>query len=271
VPAWGANTMRAEFAVLTGVPESDLGYDRFNPYYALARRPIESQVWRLRRAGYRTVCLHPFDRRFFRRDLAMPALGFERFLGRETLGGARRPPYRADPEFADDILRILQESGPRTFIFAITMGNHGPWLPRGLPIDPAVSGLFDPADVAGGASLQRYLDGLRRSDEMLRVLLAGLAERSPAALLAVYGDHLPSLGDAFAHFGFAESSSDYAIWPGAGAPQRCDLAAHQLGRLIVDSVLGSSEGLSSSEAAVASEFDRDACLAWRQQRSFASQ
>src|SRR5204863_52509 len=34
VPAWGANTMRAEFAVLTGVPESELGYDRFNPYYA---------------------------------------------------------------------------------------------------------------------------------------------------------------------------------------------------------------------------------------------
>ena len=31
VPGWGANTMRAEFAVLTGIPESELGYDRFNP------------------------------------------------------------------------------------------------------------------------------------------------------------------------------------------------------------------------------------------------
>ena len=41
VPGWGANTMRAEFAVLTGIPESELGYDRFNPYYALARTPIE--------------------------------------------------------------------------------------------------------------------------------------------------------------------------------------------------------------------------------------
>ena len=35
--------------------------------------------------------------------------------------------------------------GPRTFIFAITMGNHGPWLPDGPPLDPAVAGLFDPA------------------------------------------------------------------------------------------------------------------------------
>ena len=97
VPGWGANTMRAEFAVLTGIPESELGYDRFNPYYALARTPIESHVWRLRRAGYRTICLHPFDRRFFRRDLAMPALGFERFLGRETLGGPRTPALLSGP------------------------------------------------------------------------------------------------------------------------------------------------------------------------------
>ncbi|HVH82528.1 MAG TPA: hypothetical protein VM782_24245, partial [Stellaceae bacterium] len=37
VPAWGANTMRAEFAVLTGVAEEALGYDRFNAYHALAR------------------------------------------------------------------------------------------------------------------------------------------------------------------------------------------------------------------------------------------
>src|SRR5580700_1865739 len=128
VPAWGANTMRAEFAVLTGIEDAALGYDRFNPYHALVRGPIASQVWRLRAAGYRTICLHPFDRWFFRRDLAMPALGFEAFLGRETLGGSRTPPYFSDPELARHILRILDAEGPRTFIFAITMGNHGPWF-----------------------------------------------------------------------------------------------------------------------------------------------
>jgi hypothetical protein len=243
VPAWGANTMRAEFAVLTGVAESELGYDRFNPYYALARVPIESQVWRLRRAGYRTVCLHPFDRRFFRRDLAMPALGFEEFLGRETLGGPRRPPYCPDGELAGHILRILDAEGPRTFIFAITMANHGPWLAGGPPIDPALAALFDPAEVPGAAGLLRYIDGLRGADEMLRLLMAGLERRGAPALLGFYGDHLPSLGDAFRHFGFGESSSDYAVWghaigPAGTTPQQSDLAAHELGRLIVDIALG---------------------------------
>jgi len=224
VPAWGANTMRAEFAVLTGIPDGELGYDRFNPYYALARTPIESQVWRLRRAGYRTICLHPFDRRFFRRDVAMPALGFEEFRGRETIGGARRPPYYADPELAACILRVLDTAGPDTFIFAITMGNHGPWLARGPALDPRVAGIIDPADIPDGAGLLRYLDGLRRSDEMLQILIDGLQRRAVPAVLAFYGDHLPSLPRAFNHFGFGEASSDYAIWPGSGAPQLpCDL------------------------------------------------
>jgi phosphoglycerol transferase MdoB-like AlkP superfamily enzyme len=255
--------MRAEFAVLTGVPEGELGYDRFNPYYALARVPLESQIWRLRRAGYRTICLHPFDRRFFRRDLAMPALGFERFLGRETLGGSNVPPYCPDPDFAGQILRILDESGPRTLIFAITMGNHGPWLAKGPPIDPVVSSLFDPAEVPDGASLLRYLDGLRRSDEMLRTLMAGLERRKAPALLAFYGDHLPSLGGAFAHFGFVDSSSDYVIWPCAAAPQRRDLQAHQLGRLIVDAALGAPSSLPPCAADAVPALDRGACLALR--------
>src|SRR5216684_3018605 len=116
VPAWGAYTMRAEFAVLSGVPESELGYDRFNPYYALARVPLESQIWRLRRAGYRTICLHPFDRRFFRRD-------------------------------------------------------------------PALPGIFGSTEVPGGGDLLRYLDGLRRSDEMLRILMDGIARRGSPAVL----------------------------------------------------------------------------------------
>jgi hypothetical protein len=240
VPGWGANTMRTEFAVLTGIPETELGYDRFNPYYALARMPLASQVWRLRQAGYRTICLHPFDRRFFRRDLAMPALGFDSFLDHKALGGSCRPPYCSDPDLAQQVLRVLDEAGPHSFVFVITMGNHGPWLPKG-PIDPSVARLLDPATVPQGMALQRYLDGLRRSDEMLGILMSGLEQRRNGAVLGFYGDHLPSLPQAFEHFGFTEPHSDYVIWRQGGAqPLQRDLPAHRLGRLIVDQVLGAS-------------------------------
>jgi hypothetical protein len=250
VPGWGANTMRTEFAVLTGIPEAELGYDRFNPYYALARTPIASQVWRLRQAGYRTICLHPFDRRFFRRDLAMPALGFDEFLGRDTLGGSSRPPYYSDPDFARDILRILDAHGPRVFIFAITMANHGPWLDTGPRIEPLIASLLDPAAVPQGSALLRYLDGLRRSDEMLQILMAGLEQRAAPSMLGFYGDHLPSLPLAYGHFGFEEPHADYVVWPGepGGPPRRRDLPAHRLGPVIVDALLGTQTAAGSASA-----------------------
>ncbi|HVC53557.1 MAG TPA: LTA synthase family protein [Stellaceae bacterium] len=243
VPGWGANTMRSEFAVLTGISEDELGFDRFNPYYALARVPVASHVWRLRQAGYRTICLHPFSSRFFRRDLVMPALGFDLFLGRDVLGGAKAPPYQSDPDLARQVLEVIDGEGPRCFVFVITMGNHGPWSPGKRPLDEMVTECLDPSAVPAGGELLRYLDGLRRSDEMLRILMSGLAERDPDALLGFYGDHLPSLPLVFDHFGFSEPHSDYAIWSGrSGAPQRLDLPAHQLGNTLLTLALdGRSE------------------------------
>jgi Sulfatase len=237
VPGWGANTMRTEFAVPTGISGSELGYDRFNPYHAFARVPIASLAWRLRSQGYHTVCLHPFDRRFFRRDLALPALGFDEFLGIESLGGSRRPPYSPDPDLARQVLRVLDIEGPQVFIFVITMGNHGPWQTGEFRLDPELQRSFEPEDLPQGGELLRYLEGLRRSDEMLRVLLAGLEQRAEGALLAFYGDHLPSLPHAFRHFGFDEGDSDYVLWHGSALPTgRLDLPAHRLPRLIVDAL-----------------------------------
>ncbi len=235
VAGWGANTMRAEFAVLTGIPERDLGYDRFNPYHAFARTPIGSLAWRLRAEGYRTVCLHPFDRGFFRRDQTIPALGFERFLGRESLGGSSRPPYCSDPDLAHRVLRVLGEAGRRTFIFVITMGNHGPWLESGPAIDPDLRRSFDPAGLPQGGQLLRYLDGLTQSDAMLQILLQGLGQRRHDCLFGFYGDHVPSLPQAFRHFGFDEWASDYVLLDGTvRRAQRLDLTAHRLPQIILD-------------------------------------
>jgi hypothetical protein len=235
VAGWGANTMRAEFAVLTGIPERHLGYDRFNPYHAFARAPIASLVWRLRGEGYRTLCLHPFDRGFFRRDLTLPGLGFETFLGRESLGGSSRPPYCSDPDLAHKVLSALDDAGPRTFIFVITMGNHGPWLESGPPIDPDLRQRFDPAGLPQGGQLLRYLDGLARSDEMLQILMEALGPRRRAGVLGFYGDHLPSLPHAFGHFRFDDWASDYVLLDGAAQrARRLDLPAHRLPQIILD-------------------------------------
>jgi phosphoglycerol transferase MdoB-like AlkP superfamily enzyme len=167
----------------------------------------------------------------------MPALGFERFLGHKELGGTKQPPYQSDPDLARRALRILDEDGPETFLFLITMGNHGPWL--NAKLNPAFAAQLDPAVVPQMTALFGYLDGLRRCDEMLRILMDGLSSRYPNAVLALYGDHLPSLPRAFEHFGFTDLQSDYVIWPGGGAsPRRIDMPVHRLGQALVDTALG---------------------------------
>jgi hypothetical protein len=88
-----------------------------------------------------------------------------------------------------------------------------------------------------GGELLRYLDGLRRSDEMLQILMDGLGERRHDAVLAFYGDHLPSLPRAFRHFGFDECGSDYVLWQGAASSTRqLDLPAHRLPGIIIEAL-----------------------------------
>ena len=67
---------------------------------------------------------------------------------------------------------------------------------------------------------------------MLQILIGELEQRGRPAVVAFYGDHLPSLPRAFAHFGFTETSSDYVIWNGGATAERRDIPAHQLGQAV---------------------------------------
>jgi hypothetical protein len=130
-PAFGANTLRAEFGVLTGIPEAALGLDRFHPYAHWARESMPSLPRALTAAGYATAALHPFDPRFFGRHRALPALGFQRFLGE----GAFRDAPRArglvtDAALAARAVAMLREAPQPLALLLITVAAHGPW-PRG--------------------------------------------------------------------------------------------------------------------------------------------
>ena len=60
-----------------------------------------------------------------------------------------------------------------------------PGWQKGPPIDPDIAGLFDPSEIPDGAGLLRYLDGLRRSDEMLQMLIGELERRGGPAVLGI--------------------------------------------------------------------------------------
>ncbi|HEY7991384.1 MAG TPA: LTA synthase family protein [Stellaceae bacterium] len=228
VSGWGAYTIRAEFAALSGLSDDALGFDRWNPYHAFARAELPSLARHLRDEGYRTLCLHPFDKRYYGRDLIFPRIGFDEFWGEEQFAGAGRVgPYVSDEALAARAAEILREEGRGLFLFVISMENHGPWPagdPRRALPDPAPS----LPDLPGGAELRCFLHGLRHGDAMLGAI--GDAAAAQGGLIAAYGDHVPSLPATYDALNFTDSATDYAIWGGAGggAGARIDLAAHDL-------------------------------------------
>jgi hypothetical protein len=239
VPCWGANTIRTEFAVLTGLPDRVLGLDRFNPYAAFLDASLPSLARAAREAGYVTVCVHPFDMRFYERNRALQLLGFDHLFGQETFATARRDgQYVADVEVAAKVAELIAVHGRRIFVLAITMENHGPWsgmdrLAPSRDLPPPLAG------IGAAEAFGRWLRHAQGTDAMLPILtdcLRSVAnETGETGWLMVYGDHQPSLAGAFANLGVQTEETDYLIWrthPPAGG-RREDLAADELAAALI--------------------------------------
>ena len=231
VPCWGANTIRSELAVLAGLGGDDVGLDRYNPYEHFARVPLPSLARSAQAAGYRTICLHPYNRAFYARDRVMPLLGFDEFVGLEGFADAPKVGhYVGDVAVAERAAALIAAHGPKVLIFVITMENHGPWNTGAdaIPPTPLPEGWRDRRDAA---PIARWLSHLRSTDAMIPILRDAIGGRG---WLMLYGDHQPSLTGAFHAPGLHDRRTDYAIWsPDAAAGGRVDRAAEELAGVLL--------------------------------------
>lgn len=235
VPAWGANTMRTEFAFLSGIAAKYLGVHRFNPYRRFARHPWPTIASELRAAGYRTICVHPHPASFFARDRVYPLLGFDEFVDiRAFNGGDKYGPYISDAAVTEKIRDILSNAKQPTFVFAITMENHGPLhLETVSPTD--IEALYQVPPPADHDDLTVYLRHLKNADAMLGALVAHLRAIDDGGVLCWYGDHVPSMPRVYAANGFEDGHSDYLIWRnGADRGEPQTVAADELAQRLLE-------------------------------------
>jgi hypothetical protein len=238
VPAIGANTVRTEFAFLSGLREDALGVHRFQPYRKLPRHGVQTLAHHLRKAGYRTVCIHPYVASFYRRDKVFPHLGFDEFIDVRAFADAERAgPYIGDVAVAARVRALLEsETGKPLFVFVITMENHGPLHLEQLSGAEAAE-IFREPPPAGLQDLGVYLRHVRNAGRMLQALRAALSARTRPGLLCWYGDHVPIMPAVYAHTGFADARTDYFIWhtgTRGAAPLIKDLAAAELATALLD-------------------------------------
>ena len=221
VPVQGAWTLRSEYVFLTGYPLERFGFDLFHPYLRL-RNPPRTIAHHLRDAGFSTIFIHPFDMSFFRRDTAMPKLGFNRLFDESEFAEVEREGYYiSDTALAKRILSLAAAEAKPFFCFAATMENHNPWDKNRLP------GVEMPVD--------QFVHHLRNADRMIAHLIEGIEQLGRPAVLAFYGDHVPTMPELADPF--PDPRTDYFVMgfrDGAWlSGVRRDLELHNLSDLVL--------------------------------------
>lgn len=213
VVARGANTVRTEFAFLSGLTPGELGVHRFNPYRALARRGVPTLASYLRGLGYRTICVHPYHGAFYGRDQVLGALGFDTFIDIRAFGENKKDGANiGDRILAGYVRALLERDDSRpVFIHVITMENHGPLHLETVTEDDARQVLDSPLP-PGCEDLVAYARHLRNADAMFSSLRAALLRHGRPAALCVYGDHIPIMPGVYRALGSPSGTTDALIW-----------------------------------------------------------
>lgn len=243
VPAWGANTVRSEFAFLSGLDESLLGTHRYNPYASILKGwRILGFVNYLKNLGYQTVCVHPFASSFYHRDRVFPLLGFDQFIDIQDFDGAERVgAYVSDAAVTDKVLEILKQrqdqcDGP-IFVFVITMENHGP-LHLEKASERDIATLYNGSQPIGCEDLTVYLRHLRNADQMIERLCKRLAKSAAAGgrpgSLCWYGDHVPIMPAVYSCLGHPEQDTSYLIWDSRASMRKGQVVHRSAHELAVD-------------------------------------
>jgi len=202
--ALNGGTIRPEFDIITGLTTDFLPSGSI-PYEFL-RRDMATYVSNYRDAGYRTIALHPFTERFYMRHIAYPLMGFDKFLGYETL--TQLFDFQFNQNFVTDIsffsameyyLDAAIEDDVPIFMFAITMQNHQPF-PTMAPEDIHIQVTSDALAENVLNAVTTFTHGISESDIMLRMLTDYIDNRERPTIMLFFGDHLPNLGGHLAAF-----------------------------------------------------------------------
>lgn len=196
--AVGGGTVRPEFSILTGMTTDYLSNIAIP--YSYIEHEIPTYVSNYKNAGYKTLAIHPYDKKFYSRDRAYPFIGFDEFYGQEDIEQLMQVSYKRD--YVSDatttraIMQMMEKQTAPTFIFAITMENHQPYLPlekNEILIDVESDILSQPSFDA----LTTYVQGLADADRMLGELASWVKQRERPTVLVFFGDHLPTLGSNY--------------------------------------------------------------------------
>ena len=199
-PEFGGMTPNVEFEALTGFSNAFLPYGSI-PYQQYIRHKMPTLATFFRSQGYAARAIHPYESWFWNRGEVYKEFGFEEFKSQENLPVMdKRGIFASDNALFREIMAEGDAMDKPFFFFSVTLQGHGPYEPHRYPqktID--INGSLPSAE---REALSTYVEGVKESDNALKMLMDWAKTRKRETIIVLWGDHLPPLGPVYTASGY---------------------------------------------------------------------
>lgn len=206
---FGGGTSNVEFEAITGYSLNFLPAGTV-PYLQFIKGDVPSLPRYLKTQGYATTALHTYHKYYWRRLVAYPSLGFDKFVGLEDLENPKMFGSYVDDEVINDlILDELKAQEKPQFIYAVTMQNHSMYDNNRYGENTLK--LTDQYSDKSNTIINTYGTGIAHSDQKLKELFESLEQLDEPTLVVFFGDHLPYLDKTYVDTGYLASADSKTL------------------------------------------------------------
>ncbi len=198
VPVVGAGTANTEFEILTGMSMQFFGLGEIPQKTVLLDiDSCESIASDLKTIGYGTHVVHDNGGNFYSRANAFSKMGFDTFTCKEMIDIHDYTPigtWPTDHVMIPEIEKALDYTPDQPdFLYVITVGSHGNYPQYEVLEDPEIK-VKSVEDEGMAYSWEYYVNMLHDVDVFIGELIDLLEERGEPTYVAMFGDHLPTMG-----------------------------------------------------------------------------
>ncbi|MGF2942385.1 LTA synthase family protein [Enterococcus xiangfangensis] len=187
---YGGGTANIEFEALTGFSMALFNAQMTTPYTMLVPEfdSFPSLVGTLKKRGYETTAIHPYNTSMYKRKDVYQTFGFDQFLDEKTMKHTAKlenNPYISDASAYKEVLAQLKTKTPQ-FLHLVTMQTHMPYEDKYTELPYIAKG-------DNSSAVRSYLQDIAYSSEALKSFLKKLDKLPERTLVVFWGDHLPGI------------------------------------------------------------------------------
>ena len=193
---YGGGTANIEFETLTSLTNY---WTDTVPYTALIPKAgqIPSIAQMLKKNGYTTTAIHPFNGGMYKRNISLTNEGFDTFITENEMDYKEHEgtsEYINDRSAYKQTLKVLKESDEKQLIGLITMQNHTPYNAE-IYGKTQFAVTNKEIDEQKKSDISIYYQTLHNSDQYLGEFISELDKLDKKVVVLFFGDHSAGLFD----------------------------------------------------------------------------